>query len=68
LRHYGAINGCGYASFNAGAAFSPFLIGALFSATGGYALALELTAALCSVGGLALLALGPYPSSTVRTT
>jgi MFS family permease len=62
LKHYGAINGCSYASYNAGAAFSPFLVGALFSATGGYALALQLTAALCAIGGLTLLALGAYPS------
>jgi hypothetical protein len=62
LKHYGAINGCGYASYNAGAAFSPFLVGALFAATGGYALALQLTAVLCAIGGLALLTLGPYPS------
>jgi MFS family permease len=62
LQHYGAINGCSYASYNAGAAFSPFLIGALFTATGGYSLALQLTAGLCAVGGLTLLALGRYPT------
>lgn len=66
LKHYGAINGCSYASYNAGAAFSPFLIGALFTATGGYSLALELTAILCAVGGLTLLALGPYPARVRR--
>jgi MFS family permease len=62
LKHYGAINGCSYASYNAGAALSPFLIGALFTATGGYVLALELTAVLCAMGGLTLLTLGAYPS------
>lgn len=62
LKHYGAINGCSYASYNAGAAFSPFLIGALFTATQGYGIALQLTAGLCALGGLTLLALGAYPS------
>ena len=61
LKYYGTITGRSYASYNAGAAFSPFLIGALVSATGGYALVLELTAALCAIGGLASLALGAYP-------
>jgi MFS family permease len=62
LKHFGAINGCGYAAYNLGAAFSPFLIGALFSATGGYAWALVITACLCIAAGLSLLTLGGYPA------
>jgi MFS family permease len=65
LRQYGAINGWGYSSYNVGAALSPFLVGSLFAATGGYAVPLECAAVLCSLGGLSLLALGPYePSRT----
>jgi MFS family permease len=60
LRQYGAINAWGYSSYNVGAALSPFLIGALFSATGGYTVPLELAAVLCALGGLALLTLGSY--------
>jgi MFS family permease len=63
LRHFGVINGCGYAAYNAGAAISPFLIGTLFSLTGTYALALEITAGLCALAGLSLLTLGAYPLS-----
>ena len=63
LRHFGAINGCGYAAYNVGAACSPFLIGVLFSFTGSYALALEITSGLCVLSGLALLTLGAYPGT-----
>ncbi|MEP7247059.1 MAG: MFS transporter [Gammaproteobacteria bacterium] len=61
LRHFGVINGCGYAAYNAGAAFSPFLIGVLFAHTGTYTLALQITAGLCAFAGLSLLTLGAYP-------
>jgi MFS family permease len=60
LKQFGAINGWGYSSYNVGAALSPFLVGSLFAATRGYAVPLECAAVLCSLGGLALLALGPY--------
>jgi hypothetical protein len=49
LRHFGAINGCGYAAYNVGAACSPFLVGVLFSFAGSYALALEIMAADASI-------------------
>jgi MFS family permease len=61
LRYFGAINGCGYAAYNAGAAISPFLIGVIFSNTGTYVLALEIAAGLCVVASLALCTLGAYP-------
>ncbi len=61
LKHFGAINGCGYAAYNLGAAPSPFLIGTLFSVTGTYTIALQLTSGLCVLAGLSLLALGGYP-------
>jgi len=66
LRHFGVINGCGYAAYNAGAAFSPLLIGALVSLTGTYALALEITAGLCTLAAVLLLTLGAYPGEFLR--
>lgn len=61
LKHFGAINGCGYAAYNMGAAVSPFLIGRLFSITGSYTLALEITSGLCAMAAGSLLTLGRYP-------
>lgn len=61
LRHFGAINGYGYAAYNAGAAASPFVVGRLYSATGNYTLALEITSGLCVIAAASLLTLGRYP-------
>ena len=62
LRHYGRIYGVQYAIFGLGSGISPFAFGRVFDLYGSYAPILKVSALFFSVGAIALLAMGRYPS------